>query len=167
MSFASKNVQSRFLFIRITITTIYNFCTWVCFVEKSTVTGIFFWGGQSNFSRREMPFPGTKFPFWYTQNKFSRFEKWKAKNKNKNKKKKSPLPIFELSLLPFSIFHLPFYNFLLFFSISSLFHLPFFPVGQHKFPGHKSLRGTLPPSLPLACYATEWVIRNWQEMMTE
>ena len=74
---------------------------------------------------------------------FTRFEKWKAKNK---KQKKVPLLILELfPLLPFSIFLPP--------PLFQFFPCHFFPVGQQKFPGQKSLGGTLPPS-PSTCYAT-------------
>ena len=70
-----------------------------------------------------------------------------------SKKEKGPLLIFKLfSFLhfQFSIFH--FTIFLLFFSnfspFSTFFLASFFPVGQQKFPGQKSLGGTLPLPLP-------------------
>ena len=88
------------------------------------VTGIFFWGGKAIFlifSGREMCFPGRKFPFWYTQNKFPSSVVFKSE---KQKKKKKVLTFFyhfsyfrfQFSIFPFTIF-LPF----------SLFPCLFFP----------------------------------------
>ena len=141
-------------------------------VDDRGVTGKFFWGGKvifpDFFPGVKCFFPGRKFPFWYTQNKFDSF--WKVKSKKtKNKNKKKPLLILELgtiiavlksgnqkkrkkkvlssfknfSLLPFSIF-------LLFFPPFQFFPCHFFPIGQQKFPGQKS-RGALctPPVTPL------------------
>ena len=64
-------------------------------------------------------------------------------------KKSSP----HFSIFPPSIFncHLPFYNFLLFFSIFTpfpFFLASFFPIDKQKFPGQKSLWDTLPPAPP-------------------
>ena len=111
------------------------------------VTGKFFWGGQIHFSwffsRHEMLFPGRKFPFWLTQNKFQSF--WKVKSK----KKKSPLLIFILVTFRHSIFIFP--PFLSWFP-SFLLHFPFFPaslfpIGQPKFPVI-SLGALCPPANP-------------------
>ena len=106
--------------------------------------------GQSHFS---WFFPGTKcfFPvenshFGRPKINFIRFEKWKAK------KKKSPHLFLLLFLLPFSIFHLPFFNFPFFFcSIFPIFFASLFAVRQQKFPGQKSLEGTLPSRLLPHC----------------
>ena len=109
--------------------------------------------GQSHFSwffsRREMLFPSRKFPFWLTQNKFQSFLKVKRK------KKKDPLLIF-VTFPPYIIFHLPFLNFPSFFPIFPFFFASLFPIGQQKFPGQKSLGGTLLPApcLPPPCYTT-------------
>ena len=98
-----------------------------------------------------MFFPGSKFPFWYTQNKFPSFSKVKAKKKKKSKKK-CPHLFLLVFLLSFPICHFPFTIFLLFFSIFTTFPFfslpPFFPIRKQTFPGQKSLGGTLPPLLP-------------------
>ena len=112
---------------------------------------------QSNFSwflsQCEMFFPGRKFPFWYTQNKFRSFSK--VKSKKKKKKRSSPLfitfptPIsnFPSSLLQFSFFSPQFSPLFPFFLAS------FFPICKHKFPGQKFLGGTLPPCpLPMPAH---------------
>ena len=108
-----------------------------------------FWRGKvifrDFFSRHEMLFPGRKFPFWLTQNKFQWFLIVKSKKKKKKKKKNSPLFILYLFLLTFSIFHLPFFNFPSFPHFHFFFLASLFPVGQQKFPGQKSLGDTLPP----------------------
>ena len=135
-------------------------------IEKKWMNAPYFQGhnrkyflrGQSHFSwffsRRQMLFPGRKFPFWYTQNKFSHFEKWKEKKKERKKKK--PSPHFGTFPLPFPIFHLPFYNF-----PSFLLHFPppppfsIFPC--LFFPGRSAEEvsgGALFPLPPSACYAT-------------
>ena len=104
----------------------------------------FFLKGQSHFPEF---FPGRKFPFWYTQNKFLWF--WKVKSK---KKKKVLSSFWNFSLLPFSISTFPFTIFLLFLSIFPsfpFFPCLFFPGGQQKFSGQKSLEGTLPPPPPV------------------
>ena len=90
------------------------------------VTGIFFWGGKVIFPDF---FPGRKFPVWLTQNKFPSFSKVKSKKKKKKKKKKVLTSFYNVSLLPFQIFHL----FLLNFHPFSLF-LPclFFPDTSAK-----------------------------------
>ena len=72
----------------------------------------------------------------------------KSEKQGGEKKRSSPhFVTFPPSIF---IFHLPFYNFsslLLNFHPFSLFSLPlFFPVGQQKFSGQKSLGGTLPPA---------------------
>ena len=119
------------------------------------VTGIFFWGGKVIFPDF---FPGVKwfFPvkishFGRSKTNFCRFQMWKKKKKKKREKEKHLF--LELFLLPFQIFHLPFYNFhnfpsfLLNFHPFSLFFLAsFFPIRQQKFPGQKSLGSTLPPA---------------------
>ena len=95
-----------------------------------------------------MLFPGRKFPFWYTQNKFSSFSKVKSKKKKKKKKRSSPL------FLTFSCFHSQFSTFSSQFSpLFPFFLASFFPIRQQKFPGQKSLGGHSAP-LPPACYAT-------------
>ena len=114
------------------------------------VTGIFFWGGKVIFPDF---FPGVKcfFPvenshFGRPKTNFRRFQKWKAKKK----KKKKVSPLFRT----FSCFNFQFSTFS--YQLSPLFHFfltSFFPIRHHKFPGQKSLGGTLPP-LPPACYAT-------------
>ena len=88
--------------------------------------------GQINFSRffsrREMLFPGRKFPFWLTQNKFQSFRKVKSKKKKKTKtkqkkkKKKRFSPHFVTFPHSIFIFNLPFLDF-----PSFLIHFPFFP----------------------------------------
>ena len=118
------------------------------------VTGKIFLRGQSHFSwffsQREMLFPGRKFPFWWTKNKFMWF--WKVRSKKNQKKKSSPHSVtFPPSILPFAIFRLPFFDFPSFLVHFPFFSLPlFFLLCQQKFPGQKSLGATLPP----ACYAT-------------
>ena len=66
--------------------------------------------------------------------------------------------IFSLLQSP-SIFNFPpfpfyFPSFLLKFPPFQFFLPSFSPIGQEKFPGQKSLAGTLPP--PPACYATDY-----------
>ena len=104
-------------------------------------------------------FPIENFHFGISKTNFH-FKKWKAKKKKKN--------LLILELFPPSIlnFHLPFYNFSFFSSPFPPFHFPcfFFPVGQQKFPGQKSLGVLCPPPvtpllkrlpLPLICCKTE------------
>ena len=83
--------------------------------------------GQSHFSwffsRGEMFFPGRKFPFWYTQNKFPSFSKVTKKEKKKKKKVLTSFYNFSYFYFQFSTFH--FTIFLPFFLILPLFH--FFP----------------------------------------
>ena len=100
--------------------------------------------GQRQFS---WYFPGRKFPFWYTQNKFYRLKSEKQKKKKKKKKKVPSSLLWNFSQLPFFHFQFSFFSSPLHFFPSHLF-----PVGQQKFPGQKSL-GALCP-LPPACYAT-------------
>ena len=93
-------------------------------------------------------FPGVKcfFPvensyFGRPKTNFSGFEKWKARKKSSPHFVTFSPSIFNFSPSPFrfSSFSAPF----------SLFFLAsIFPVGQLKFPGQKSLVGTMPP----ACY---------------
>ena len=117
-------------------------------------TGTFFWGANSFswlFSGVKCFFLVENFHFARPKTNFGGFEKWEAKKKNQNKTKGSLL-ILLLFHLPFPIFHLPFTIFLLFFSVFfPFFPCLFFPVGQQKFPGQKSLGGTLP--LPPTSYA--------------
>ena len=125
-----------------------------CLFTHTDVTGIFFWGGKVIFPEF---FPGMKcfFPlenshFGRPKTYFRRFQKWKAK-----RKKKRSSPLFRPFLLPFTIFHVPFYNFPSFlpnFHSFSLFSLPLFSRYISKNFLVKSLWGdTLPP----ACYATD------------
>ena len=124
------------------------------------ITDIFFWGGKvifpDFFPGVKCFFPSRKFPFWYTQNKFPSFSKVKSI------KKKSPHFFLLHFLLPFPIFHLRFYNFPSFLLNFHPFSLsPFFLIRRQKFPGQKSLGGTLPPlsaPRPPACYATDYLI---------
>ena len=106
------------------------------------VTGFFFfWGGKVIFPDF---FPGVNsflpvenFHFGTPKSNFRRFEKWKAKKL-----------FWNSFLIPFSIFHLPLYilpSFLLHFPPFAFFLADFFPIGQQKFPGQKSLGGTMPP----------------------
>ena len=119
----------------------------------------FFLRGQSHFS---LFFPGVKcffpvenFHFGRPKTYFSGFQRWK--------KKSSP----HFVTFPPSIFNFPpfFLQFSFFSSqFSPLFPfsplcplLLFSPIGQQKFPGHKSLRQRLvtsPPPPPPTCYAT-------------
>ena len=85
------------------------------------------------FSRCEMLFPGRKFPFWYTQNKFPSFSKVKKRKKKKKKKKRrkkkrsSPLfRTFPTSISNFSPSPYNFPSFLLNFYPFPLFSLPIF-----------------------------------------
>ena len=67
---------------------------------------------------------------------------------------------FSYFLVQFSTF--PFTIFLLFFSIFTpfpVFLASFSPIRQQKFPGQKSLGGTLPPAPP-TCYATDFSV-DW------
>ena len=57
-------------------------------------------------------------------------------------------PSFLLNFYPFPLFSLPLFSQ---FSLSPFFLAYFFLIRQQKFPGQKSLGGTLPPP---ACYAT-------------
>ena len=71
--------------------------------------------------------------------------------KSDKQERKRSSPHFQTLFLPsFSIFNLPFYNFpsflLQFSPFSTFFLASFFPVGQQKFPGQKSLGGTLSPA---------------------
>ena len=120
------------------------------------VTGIFFWGGKVIFPDF---FPGVKW-FFRVENchfgrpktNFRRFQRWKAKKKKKKKKKKvltSFIITFPTSIsnLPLSLLQFSFFSS----RCSPLF--PFFlasfsPISLHKFPGQKSLGGTLPPCPP-------------------
>ena len=101
--------------------------------------------GQSHFSwffsRREMLFPGRKFPFCRPKTNFCRFQKWKAK------KKKGPHLFFWR--FPASISNFP--PFLLNFHPFSLFSLPLFSRYVSKNFPVRSLWGSL---CPPACYAT-------------
>ena len=114
----------------------------------------FFWRGKVIFP--EMLFPGRKFPFWLTQNKFQWFLKVKSKKQNKTKMKKKKRSSPHFVTFPPYIFNFPPYcfNFPYFSPFSLDFLAPLFPVGQQKFQGQKSLGGTLPPAPPPACYAT-------------
>ena len=84
--------------------------------------------------------------FGWPKTNFSGFEKLKAKNKKKSS-------ICNFSSFHFQFFIFPFSVFFLFCSISPFFLASLFPVGQHKFPGQKSLGGHSAP-LPPSCYAT-------------
>ena len=96
--------------------------------DHRDVTGKFFWGSKVIFSwifsRREMLFPGRKFPFWYI------VDPWKVKSKKKKKKKKKGLSSFA----NFPSFHFQLSTFL-FIVPSFLLHFPpfslasFFPIG--------------------------------------
>ena len=71
-----------------------------------------------------MLFPGSKVPFWLTQNKF----RWFLKVKRKKKKGGVLSPHFVTFLLTFQIFTFPFqFSFFFQFFLASLF-----PVGQQK-----------------------------------
>ena len=93
-----------------------------------------------DFSRRKMLFPGKKMPILVDpKTNFRRFQKWKAKKK---KKKKGLTSNFPPSLaFPCTILF-PFFSS----QFSPIF--PFFLIRQQKFPGQKSLGGTLPPPCP-------------------
>ena len=96
-------------------------------------------------------FPVENSHFGRPKTNFCHFQKWKAK-----KKKKKVLNTF-YKFYNFSYFHFQYFQFspfhftifLLFFSIfhpfSFFFLASFFPILQQKFPGQKSLGGTLPP----------------------
>ena len=91
--------------------------------------------------------PVGNFHFGRPKTNFSGFEKWKERGGEKKKKKKKSSPHFVT--FPSSTFL--FTIFLLFFSIFTpfpFFLASFFPVGQQKFPGHKSW-GILQPPPPL------------------
>ena len=118
----------------------------------------FFLRGQSHFFPWFFPgvksfFPVKNFHFGSPKTNFCRFEKWKAK---------------DFSLLPVSIFRLPFYNFpsfplhfpspFSFFSLASLFL-----IDQQKFPSQKSLGGTLPPCPPPVTALME--SPHWSEIL--
>ena len=114
------------------------------------VAGIFFWGGKVIFlifSPGWILFSSRKFPLRTPKTNFRHFEKWKAKKKKK--KRSSPhFWTFSSSSFHFQFSTFPFTIFLHFFSIFPLFHFflaAFFLIGQQKFPGHKSLGGTLHP----------------------
>ena len=106
--------------------------------------------GQSHFSWF-FPVENSHFGHFGTpKTNFRRFQKWKAKKERKKKKKSSPLFInfptfilnFPSSLLQFCFFSSqlsPLFPFILAF---------FFPIRKQKFPGQKSLGGTLPPCPP-------------------
>ena len=105
--------------------------------------------GQSHFSwffsRREMLFPGRKFPILVDPKQISVVFK-----SEKQKKRSSPIFItfptcisnFPPSLLQFTFFSSKFSTLFPFFLDS------FFPIRQEKFSGQKSLGGTLPPCPP-------------------
>ena len=96
------------------------------FLRLRGVTGKFFWGGKVVFHDF---FPGRKYPFWLTQNKFQGFLKVESK------KKKKVLSSFCNFSSHFQFFHLPFFNFPSFFPIFSFFSLAFlFLIGQQKGP---------------------------------
>ena len=117
-----------------------------------------------------MFFPGRKFRFWYTQNKFP--EKLKKKKKKKKNRSSPPHLFLLLFLLPFyyfSYFHFqfstfPFTIFLLFFSIFTpfpLFSFLFLPdtsakISRSEVSGGHSAQIAPPP----ACYATAWNVDN-------
>ena len=123
----------------------------VCTLNRG-VTGKFFLGGKVTlpdfFLGVKCFFPVENFHFGRPKTNFSGFEKWGEK----------VLSSFRnFSLLPFSIFHIPFYNFPSFLLHFSFFFFHFFlasfsPVDQQKFPGRKSRGEHLPP----ACYATDF-----------
>ena len=115
-----------------------------------------FWGGKVIFSGVKCFFPVENFHFGRPKTNFSGFEKWNAKKK---KKKKSSL-ILLLFHLPFSIFHLSFYNFpsfLLNFHPFSLFSLPLFSryrsaeISRSKVSGGHSAPYPPPPPLLRHC----------------
>ena len=122
------------------------------------IIGKFFWGGKVIFPHF---FPGVKcfflvenFHFGRPKTDFCCFEKWQA-----NKRVLSSFLIF--SLLPFSIFHLPFYNFpsfLLHFPLFSIFPCLFFPGRSAEISRSEDSRGVLCP--PPACYATAFTIEK-------
>ena len=117
------------------------------------ITGIFFWGGNVIFPDF---FPGMKCFFPVENSHFGRpktnsivFKSEKPK-KRKRKRKKGPHRFLELFLLPFP----PLFPFFL---------ASFFPIRQQKFPGQKSLGGTLPlPVTPLAGLCTLWQFKAKQ-----
>ena len=82
-------------------------------------------------------------------NKQNKQNKTKQKKKQTNKQTKKP-SIFNFPpfLLQVSFFSSQFSTLFPFFLAS------FFPLGRQKFPGQKSLRGSIP--LPPACYVTAW-----------
>ena len=91
-----------------------------------------------------MLFPVENFHFGRPIKDFSRFGKLKSR-------KKGHLLILELSLLPFSIFHLPFYNFhsfLLHFPPFPFFPCLFFPGRSAEISWSEVSGGTLPPPPP-------------------
>ena len=95
-----------------------------------------------------MFFPGKKFPFWYTQNKFSSF----SKVKSKKKKKKKVLTTFynfsylhlQFSTFPFTIFPL----FLSIFTPFSFFPYLFFPHTSANISRSEVSGGALCPRPP-------------------
>ena len=112
------------------------------------ITGIFFRGGKvifpDFFPDVKCFFPVENSNFGTPKTNFRRRQKWKAKKKKK-KKKRVLTSFYSFSYFQFKFSTFPFTNFLLYFSIFTLF--PFFsPIRQQKFPGQKSLGGTLPPT---------------------
>ena len=79
-------------------------------------------------------------------------------SKSEKQKKKTKQNKTKLFSHLFSIFHLPFYNFLLLFSIGPFSCVSLFPVGQQKFPSEKP-RGHSTPPCPLAVVP---LIQTWQ-----
>ena len=121
------------------------------------VRGIFFRGGSQFFlifSPAWNAFSRKKIPILVDSKQILVVLK-SEKKKKKKKKKKGPLHIFEVFLLTFSTFHLPFSLF----RFSFVLHFPFFPC--LFFPGRSAeisrwevSGGTLTPCPPAACYAT-------------
>ena len=104
-------------------------------------------------------FPVENFHFGRPKTNFSGFEKWKGKRKKKKKRKEKKRSSPHFLTFPPSILNFPssLLKFSFFYSrFSTLFHFflaSFFPVGQQKFPGQKSLGGTLPPA---PCLLRHW-----------
>ena len=90
MSFTAKKVQCRFLFIRITLKTIYNSCTWCALLKPPTHTITPSHNPHNKLSPQvRLYFFKQKQTNKQTKNKTKQKQKTKTKTKNKKQKTKN------------------------------------------------------------------------------
>ena len=149
----------------------------MCLLSSCTKQGRnrnIFLRGQINFSwffsRCEMLFPGRKFPFWLTQNKFQSFLKSEKQKKKKKKRRERSSPhsscfnfflhsifIFQPSLSQFSFFPAPI----------SLFSLPLSFPNRSAEISRSEVSGGHSAPLPPPCYATGEKLHVWPPVIID